>query len=359
MKDKFFRWFDSFYLMIYRWVVRVTYSVYVIRKTKNTVKIGKDKKKAIKQRWKEHGIKNINTNEYRIYQELNPDFSEDIVPDTIWHTYIEPYFNDVIYEKGNNDKNYFEFLIGKEHVPYAYLHCINGQLLDHDYLPTHPELIASSLSECAELICKPSIDSGGGRGVSFVKQPIREDTITELIVTYKGNFILQEVLPQSAFMSKFNDTSINTIRIMALIYKGKFEILSSFIRVGESGARLDNVSSGGYFIHINKDGSIKEIAFTKDYKTKKVTACREIESGFDYYGKTIPNWEKVVALVSSVHFKLAHFGIINWDVALDKNDNPIIIEYNLIDSSPSTHQIGNGPILGELTDEICDEIFKR
>ena len=36
-------------------------------------------------------------------------------------------------------------------------------------------------------------------------------------------------------------------------------------------------------------------------------------------------------LLEETAFKLSHFKIINWNVRVDKNGVPIIIEYNLMD----------------------------
>lgn len=359
MKDKFFLIFDKFYEWIYKVVTFITYTFYATKKCTKLNAISYRKNKEIKKYWKSLGVKNINTKEFKFYQEIDNNFKINIIPDTLWHTHIEPYFNNIIFEKGNKDKNYFELIVGKSNSPITVLRCINGIFLDRDYKHVSNQYAYKCLENEKEYICKPSIDSGGGRGIRFIKYPFTDNLINKLKDDYRDNFIIQEVLEQSKFMNKLNSSSINTIRIMSLIYEDKFHLLSSFVRVGGGGARIDNVSSGGYYIHLTKEGQFKEYAITRDKKTKKIVKHTEIESGFDYYGKFIPKWEEIISLVSSIHFKLADYGIINWDIMLDKNDKPIIIEYNLIDSSPSTHQICNGPILGELTEPICKEIFKK
>ena len=52
-----------------------------------------------------------------------------------------------------------------------------------------------------------------------------------------------------------------------------------------------------------------------------------------------------------------HFRLISWDIALDKNNNPIIIEANLKYGEIDFHQLNNGPLFGDDTKEILNEVF--
>ena len=80
--------------------------------------------------------------------------------------------------------------------------------------------------------------------------------------------------------------------------------------------------------------------------------CNEI-------GERIPFWEDAKQLVCDLHPRLAHFGIISWDVTLDESGVPKIIEYNLIDSLIDWHQIFIGPILGDKEAELLPKLLKK
>ena len=73
----------------------------------------------------------------------------------------------------------------------------------------------------------------------------------------------------------------------------------------------------------------------------------------------IPNWHEVMRLLAQTHYKLAHFGIIYWDVSISLDGNPIIIEYNLLDSDAYAYQYGVGPFFGSMTDQVLSEIYKK
>jgi hypothetical protein len=56
-------------------------------------------------------------------------------------------------------------------------------------------------------------------------------------------------------------------------------------------------------------------------------------------------------MVKSMHHVVPHFRIISWDIGLNKENQPILIEYNTIGQGVDL-QIANGPLFGEFTDEI-------
>lgn len=81
-----------------------------------------------------------------------------------------------------------------------------------------------------------------------------------------------------------------------------------------------------------------------------------LPNGLDFCGLQIPEWQNIKQLVVQTHYKLAHFQLINWDIAIQEDGTPIVVEYNLIDASVSFHQLNVGPIFGELTEEVLMEI---
>ena len=69
--------------------------------------------------------------------------------------------------------------------------------------------------------------------------------------------------------------------------------------------------------------------------------------------------QSIRKLVVSAATRLAHFKIIAWDIAIDENNNPIIIEYNVANTIPDINQMYSQSFFGSLTDEILDEVFLK
>lgn len=354
MKDSFFEWLDRVHLKIYKTVTKIAYLALVRKRSNQGQTLTTEEKKRVKNYWRQYGFTHVPMQEYKWYKKQGLEVTGRIIPDVIWHSIIEPHFNSYIMEKGFEDKNYFETIIGKENSPSTLIHCVNGQLLDKNYMGIDLETTIQAISAYKSVICKPSVDTGGGRGIIFINAgEIDCKKFKEIESLYNGNFIVQKIVHQHPFFAAFNPSALNTMRIMTLLFEGKVHFLSGFLRVGAEGSRVDNVSNGGRYIQIMKDGTLGNRAISEDLRNHDlVFTDRNVEQR-----EIIPNWDRIWETIERAQYKLPHFRLINWDVALSEDGVPIIIEYNLMDSSSYFHQVNCGPIFGELTEKVLSEVF--
>lgn len=356
MKDKFFNAIYSLYKRIYTVVLRNTYKYLTRKKSKLYGKISYKEKREIQKYWQKEYGKKIPLNEFRWYKGKLGKIDPRIIPDSVWHSEIEPFFNNILLEKGFQDKNYFDLIIGKENVPQALLRSINYQLLNCNYEFISLNDIQRFLNSNSEYIIKPSVDSGGGRGITFAKgKEIDYSFIEKCSKDYSGNFVIQKIIKQNPCFSKLNSSSTNTVRVLSFLFNNKVYILSSFLRVGAKGKKLDNISSGGVLIPIDKFGNIIKKAFSEDLISKDLKLIDFGKSKNEIFIDSIPYWNDINKIIVSSHYKLSHFKLINWDIAIE-NKKPIIIEYNLLDSSIYFHQIFMGPIFGDITTKVLNFI---
>lgn len=346
MKDAFFRWWQKVSDWVYVLVTGFTYFVYSHRHYKGAPALSREEKNRIRQYWKKNYGKTVPLQQYAWFKAKGVDPDPRFIPDTFWHTKVEPYFTNVQMEKGFCDKNYFETIVGRGNSPETLCRCIDAQLLDGDYKPVDKETACCILRQETEIICKPSVDSGGGRSIRFLsREAVTPDALDSLIRDFGGNFIVQKIVKQHAFMNRLNADSLNTMRITTFLYKGEIHLLYCAIRFGSPGKRLDNVTSGGGYTPLSKDGRIMDPSVLQS-------------SGDHDLGDEqlqVPSWQEVMQLTRKLHYKLAHFQIIHWDVALRADGTPIIIEYNLIDSTPPI-QRESGPVFGDMTDVVLQEL---
>lgn len=219
--------------------------------------------------------------------------------------------------------------------------------------------------EQEEIIVKPSMDSCGGDGISFVKIENKSDSfknkLREILNSYRENYLVQVIFKQHAYMEQFNDTSINTIRVMSFLYKGQVHILSSIIRFGKSGSRLDNLCAGGTTIGINKEGYLSDHGFR--YNGKLGNGYLKSDDIFQKHpelrNSKFKFYDAVVDMVKKQHPYMAHFKLISWDIAIDAEGNPCIIECNLDFPEFVGHQLLNGPIFGDLTDNVLYDVYGK
>lgn len=92
MKDAFFEWKGRIDNFIYRCVLRITYCVITRRRCCKFPKLTADERRTIQSYWKKVYGKKIPTYEYRWYKTKCGNVDPRLIPDTIWHSVIEPYY---------------------------------------------------------------------------------------------------------------------------------------------------------------------------------------------------------------------------------------------------------------------------
>ncbi len=202
--------------------------------------------------------------------------------------------------------------------------------------------------------------SCGGKGVMFLsRENTTRESLRQLITEehpYEA-FVIQAVLKQSEFMKAFNPSSVNTIRITTLLFKGKVHCLAALVRIGSPGSSVDNWHSGGSILNIDMEtGKCQSWAMGQDMQ--RIT---QLPSGLDLSSAdlVVPNFDRIKDMVVRQHYRIPYMRMVSWDIALDENDAPVMIELNFA-GDLHVHEAVGGPAFGELTQAVCDEyILKR
>lgn len=311
-------------------------------------------KEKINGLWKKRYNIDVDTRWFAHYSYCYGVESEYYIPDNIFHSKIEPYFNRDEYVRCMSNKNYFEnWLPGLKHVV-TLARNIKNEWYDGQFNHITSEDVVAILEKHSEFVAKPSIDSAGGAGVRFISEKMNVEKINELAKSFKNDFLIQEVLQQHDCLKEIYPHSVNTMRIMTFNFHGKVHILSSILRMGANGKRVDNMVSGGVNCAILKDGKLCNKLYNsvgKRFDGHPNTGSVE--------GKQILNFQAVLDAACESHKYLPYMGIISWDFALNENLEPVLIEFNLKPQSLDFHQRENGPVFGNMTTEVLDEIFLK
>ena len=123
--------------------------------------------------------------------------------------------------------------------------------------------------------------------------------------------------------------------------------------MGVDSGRVDNVTAGGISCGINNDGTLKKYA-TAYYTGEKFERHPQ---GFIFDGYKVPSYDKAVKLIMEAAPLIPHFRLVSWDIAIDKEGEPVLIEANMRKGGINLNQFNNGPLFGELTEKILDEVF--
>src|SRR5699024_134792 len=274
-------------------------------------------------------------------------------PDDLYYFYIDRYFNNYKKSYGIDDKNYYDKLLPNIKQPQTLLRKINGFYYDENYYLLKNPKIKNYVDYEKKYILKPSTEfqSKGGKGIVFIENLNTIDLDKMLLDS--NNYIIQEQVKQHKNLNDIHPSSINTIRIMSLLIKEEVHILSSVLRVGISDRKVDN---GGIAIGIDKNGYLKDTGYKIDTR-KEYTKHPNTNVVFE--GCKIPNYDSIIDIVIKEAKNFPDFRMISWDFSVNKNEEILFIEFNLKNGQLDFHQLANGPLFDELTDDVLQEVFQN
>ena len=191
---------------------------------------------------------------------------------------------------------------------------------------------------------KKPIDSSFGKGIELIDSNDYKNpkTLFSYLLEDK-DVILEERIIQHEKMASLHPESLNTLRIVT--YRDENDqvfIHLPFIKIGRGSSFVYNGGAGGMLARINPETG----ELITDGKDENNTVYEyHPDTNVRLKGFKIPSWEKAVSLAKDAALAFDKTRYIGWDVAIDKDGNPLIVEGN-----------GKTQFLGQ---QITDEVGKR
>ena len=299
----------------------------------------------------------IDYRHYEAYKGLKSE-EDDLfkyIPDSFFKTFIDDYFTNPQESRPCDDKNIYDLFFYDINRPKVFFRKINSLYLDDDFNEITLKDVIRIAKDQPEIICKIAKFSGGGHGVMIWKS--NQDDESKLIEFLQSAeyFVCQQMLKQHSELSRLNPTSVNTLRIFTLLFQGEVHVLSSILRMGVNNSRLDNASQGGIVCGIKPNGQLKDVAWNI-YGDKFLIH----PGGVKFNSVTVPNYHECIELVKALAKRMSTVSrMISWDLAINEAGHPVFIECNVTFTGTESLQIPNGPLLGDLTDEVLKEVFAK
>ena len=326
-----------------------------LNKIDSGIKKGSQTQKQWLKKWSVFGEKP----ELLGYQVFSHFMGENVnfVPNEIVRNFIEPILTPGQYQPFYNDKNSFNLFLDAEDLPKTYYRSINGILYNGDYNNVPEESFLKFQTDVNKVVVKPSLDMGG-KGVSLFcksKDKYVDDaghvlSLQYLKEKYHTNYLVQECVEQNEFMSQFNKSSINTLRVAVYreVTTGRIVILGTLLRIGRKGSFVDNITSGGAFVQVDQNGKLGKKVMLDLYGSES-----SVYNEIDFASKefVIPDYSGIKLFVEKVVKKMPHMSLFAADVIIDKQGNPKLMEVNTTHISCRIFQFFQ-PMFGKYTDDL-------
>ena len=289
------------------------------------------------------------------YSAKNGKFDPRYIPNTLYYTKIDQHFNARKLGYGFNDKNYYSRIFSTVKQPHTLVRNIGGGYFNDQYRQISIDEAIDIITSEPEVIIKPSQESGSGRGIQF----FRKDQIAEIRSCLENkaekNYIVQAIVKQHPSLEKVHAGSLNTIRVCTILLDDGVHILSSVLRMGVDKSRIDNVTAGGISAAIKTNGTLDKYAYT--YYTGE--RFDRHPQGLVFEGYEVPVFSRVIDTVKILAQAIGNFRLVSWDMGVDADGDVILIEANMRKGGINLHQFDNGPLFGDLTTRVLDEVFNK
>lgn len=292
-------------------------------------------------RWHEH------------YKAVNGGFDPRYLPTDAFYLDIMPRLSDRALAAAWADKAYYHERFPDARFPSLLLACIGGRLVDRDLDPVSWDEALEVVRRFPAVFAKPSLDSSQGRG-AFKLSINKLGSPGELEAALRPvgrDYVVQKLIEQHDFMASFNLGSVNIIRMNTVCLDDEPWLANATVRFGVDGYNTDVCYIDGIeitrVVGVGGDGRIK--GFYCDQNGKRF----ELDGlGVDAT-VAIPGYDKALELCLGMHRRMHHFGLVAFDVAIDKDGEPLVIEFNLNAPGCVLYQYANGPFFGGRTEEVA------
>lgn len=162
--------------------------------------------------------------------------------------------------------------------------------------------------------------AGSGKDIRFMEP--KEFSVKELNIDI--DYIIQPSVRQHPDLGRIHQSSVNTLRITTFrTITGKIEVKHRSMRVGAAGGRIVN-SYGGFFF-LNSEGA----GFTNAYNDfGHDLGGRHPDTNFRYRDFRLDSIKEAEQLCIKAHLNYPYVRFIGWDLYIDQNKKPVLIEWN-------------------------------
>ena len=307
-----------------------------------------EQKKRITDYWNGYGIRIRDFRQFQWYYGKTGIEDPRFIPQDVWKNVILPFYNRLEYEPTFMNKNLFDTFLPDCRFPETIVKRVGGLFYDNQRSVIDEQEAIRRIAAYSEVIVKNATETGQGKNVKKYTIASPED-VSKILLLWKdrNDYLVQKVIEQHPFFAQFNESSVNIIRFNSFFHNDKVFIHSPVLRFGLPGHVTDCA-------HINGEEIVRMVGITDDgtVRGKAIHLNGDEEPILDRIEnpiRKVPAYDEILRLISENAKKLPYFKLIGWDITVDKNNNPIVVEFNI--HMPSTYgsQITNGPMWGEDT----------
>lgn len=137
--------------------------------------------------------------------------------------------------------------------------------------------------------------------------------------------MIQEPITQHDFFDEIMEGKGATLRITTIRNeKNEIDTHAAMLRLGRKKSKIVK-SQDSIRVPVSvKDGKLNTYGIDSNWKRHE----KHPDSHYKFYNKQIPHFLKAVKSLEQIHKSFIHYSVIGWDISIDQDGNPKIIEWN-------------------------------
>ena len=218
---------------------------------------------------------------------------------------------------------------------------VNGLFLDLDYNVIPPQEFKNLLFRDHDRVVFKVDDVSQGKGIFFFER----DSFTPEAVKKIGNGVFQYYIEQHPMLHAYAPNSVATLRVTSVIDEtGDVSVRAAYLRLGV-GKDTHVMSASNIRIPITLSTGVMH---DNGYLPTWLPTSEHPTSGLRFAGESIPSFDKCIDVVKQSHLKLPFARIIGWDLAVDKDGEVAIMEWNGAHNGIKFSEATQGPCFADL-----------
>lgn len=289
---------------------------------------------------------------HTFYKEKKGEVCPEYIPTDLYLSRIDPYFNDRKAAHILDNKCLYPRLFPGIPQPEMIAYRMGGYWYDGNMQRIDKEKLNALLDAELAIFVKAATESCGGKGVAYLdgKDGALAEQFAGEVTRFKGDLVIQRPLRQHPVFAAMNASSVNTYRILTLLTEEGVKFYSVLVRIGISNRKVDN---GGLSCGVQPDGTLN----AKAHRLHGESFEKHPDHGFTFKGYQLIALDKAKALIEKAHPMIPSSRMVSWDIAINERGEPVMLEANFAFGCLHFLQLNNGPLFGEDTKKILDEVF--
>lgn len=211
-------------------------------------------------------------------------------------------------------------LFGHENFPdVGYL--IDGRLIAVSGETVSDRQFADLLFAKSDKVIFKTDSSGRGEGICFFSRNSFDSSILKTL----GNGVFQNVIRQHEVFDPLSQNALATLRLTTVKdSKGITSVRGTLLRVGRTSDTFVKPDNQISIAFDSESGMLSDLGYRPDWNKTTVHP----DTGQTFAGVQIPNVAACTSLVTRLHDMFPFIDCIGWDLAIDQDGQPHVLEWN-------------------------------